>query len=102
MFTAPPRVSELLRARKIDEDAPHQASRHRQKVRAVLPVHPLGVDQPQVGLVDERGRLEGMAAFLSAMQPRAIRWSSSWTIGMSRASADSSPSPQATSSAVTS
>ena len=62
---AAPALHVLLRAREIDEDASHQASRHRQKVRAVLPVHALGLDQPQVGFVDERGRLERMVAFLS-------------------------------------
>jgi hypothetical protein len=37
--------------RRIHEDSPHQASGHRQKVRAVLPIHLLDVDQSKVRLV---------------------------------------------------
>ena len=43
---APPRFSLALRSGVVHEDAPHQPSRHREKVRAVLPVHLLDLDQP--------------------------------------------------------
>jgi hypothetical protein len=54
-----------LRAGDIDQDAPHQPRRHRQKVGAVLPVHLSDVDQPQIRLVDERRGLQGLAGSLA-------------------------------------
>ena len=50
----------------VHEDTPHQPRRHREKVRAVLPVHLLDIDEPQVGLVDERRGLQAMAAPFTA------------------------------------
>jgi transposase len=35
-------------------------------VDPVLPVHQAGIDQPQVGLVDERRRLQALAGMLAA------------------------------------
>ena len=49
-----------LRSRVVDEDAPHETGRHREEVRAILPVDLLDVDQAQVRLVDERGRLKAV------------------------------------------
>ena len=43
--------------RIVDEDAAHQASGDGEEVRTVLPIDPALVDQLQVDLVDERGRL---------------------------------------------
>ena len=45
----------------IDEDAAHDAGRDGKEVRAVLPIDAGGIDQPQVGLVDERGGLVAVA-----------------------------------------
>ena len=53
----------------IHKDAPHQASGHRQKVCAVLPVDVLDVDQPQVGLVDKCGGLEAVPSTFSCHAP---------------------------------
>ena len=49
----------------IDQDAPHDARRHREEVRAILPRDVLHVDQPQVRLVDQRRRLEAVARTLA-------------------------------------
>ena len=57
----------LLRAREIDEDAAHQASRHRQKVRAALPVHPLG-SRSAAGRPRSRARSPG-ACGRPSLQP---------------------------------
>ena len=42
-----------LRASRVHEDPPHEPRGHRQKVRPVLPVHMLDIDQAQVRLVDQ-------------------------------------------------
>jgi hypothetical protein len=41
----------------IDQDSAHHFGGDGQELRAVLPVNAILVNQPQVGLVDERGRL---------------------------------------------
>ena len=46
------------RARVIHQDPPHQSRRHREKVRAVLPLDSVDIDQPEIRLVDERRRLQ--------------------------------------------
>ena len=43
----------------IDQNLPHQASRDAEEMSAALPWHAL-IDQPQIGLVDQRRRLKGM------------------------------------------
>jgi hypothetical protein len=48
----------------VDEYAPHHDRCQADELRAILPVDALLVDQPQVGFVDERGRLEGMVRAL--------------------------------------
>jgi hypothetical protein len=48
-------------ARRINENPAHQPRRHREEVRAVLPPNPIDFNEPQVHLVDERRRLEGVA-----------------------------------------
>src|SRR5918993_2740058 len=56
----------LLLARVIDEDAAHHLRRDAEEVRPVLPLHLRLIDEPQVGFVDERGRLQGVALSLAA------------------------------------
>ena len=56
----------VLRPREVDEDAAHQARRHRQEMDAVLPVDLLRADQAQVGLVDQRGRLQAVPGALAS------------------------------------
>ena len=45
----------------VHQDAPHQASRYREKVRAIAPAHPTDIDQSQIRLVDECGDLQDVA-----------------------------------------
>ena len=45
----------------IHQDAPHQLSRDRKEVRAVLPLNVARVDQPQIGLIDQRRGLQRYA-----------------------------------------
>ena len=45
----------------IDEDAPHRDGRCFEEVQLALLAHLLGVDQSQECLMNQRGRLEGMA-----------------------------------------
>jgi hypothetical protein len=53
-------------ARVIDQDAAHHAGGDGQKMRAVLPADPFLINQTQVGLVDERSRLQRMVAPLAS------------------------------------
>src|SRR5262245_23970779 len=49
----------------IDEDAAHGLGSGGEEVAAAIPpLHLLGVHQPQIGLVDQSGRLDGLAWFL--------------------------------------
>lgn len=50
----------------VHENAAHHLGGDRQEVRPILPVNPLMVDQPQIGLVNERRRLERVVAPLPA------------------------------------
>ena len=52
--------------RMVHEDAAHHFGGHREEVRAVLPTRPILIDEPEVGFVNERGRLEGVVAPLPA------------------------------------
>jgi hypothetical protein len=54
---------------EVHEDAPHQSGGHREKVRPILPVHALRIDQPQVSLVDEGSGLEAVARSFTAHAP---------------------------------
>ena len=60
----PRRVAATLlivpRARVVHEDAAHHARGHGEEMRAVVPRDRLPVDQADVGLVDERRRLEAV------------------------------------------
>jgi hypothetical protein len=61
----------------IDEDVAHDARRNSEEVGASLPLHALAVDQPQVGFVDERCRLERVSCtllrHLPARNPTQLR-----------------------------
>jgi hypothetical protein len=61
--TALPR---LLPAAVVHEDAPHHGCGDGQEVRAVLPDHAVLLEQAEVGLVDEGGGLQSVAAALAA------------------------------------
>src|SRR4030095_16739634 len=54
---APPRV--------VDEDAAHGLRRCRHEMRPVLPLHAFVVDQPHVGFIDQRRRLQAVAGLLT-------------------------------------
>ena len=57
----------------VHEDAAHHASSHREEMRAVVPFHLVRVDQPQVRLVDERGRLKTvLCALVTHVSPRDL------------------------------
>lgn len=49
------------RAREIDEHSSHHRGGHRQEVRTVLPADALDVDEPEIGLVDQRCRVQAVA-----------------------------------------
>ena len=51
----------VLAPRVVDEDVPHGARRRREEVLPALPGLPLAIGDPQIRLVDERGRLERVA-----------------------------------------
>src|SRR5437588_2638606 len=53
----------------VHENAPHDASGNRQEMRPVLPRNVFGVDQPQVGFVDECSRLKAVPGPLSCHAP---------------------------------
>ena len=52
------------RARRIHEHAAHHTGRHREEMRAILPLHVTDIDELEVRLVDERGGLEGVPVSL--------------------------------------
>src|SRR5215207_6612199 len=52
-------------ARVVEQDASHDLRGDGEEVRAVLPVHALLVDEPEVRLVDERRRLERVPRVLA-------------------------------------
>ena len=54
---------------QLHQNAAHQPRAHRQKVGPILPIDPLHPDQPEVGLVYQRGRLNAMAGPLAAHAP---------------------------------
>jgi hypothetical protein len=53
----------------IQQKVPHNLSRYREKVGAVLPIHICNVDQFQVSLVDQGRRLHGVARALVLHAP---------------------------------
>ena len=56
---------DVVAPRMVDEDAAHRLRRHRKEMGAVLPLHALVVDQPHVGFVDQRRRLQAVAGALA-------------------------------------
>jgi hypothetical protein len=57
LHIAPPRM--------VDEDAPHGLRRCRHEMSPVLPLHAFVVDQPHVGFIDQRRRLQAVAGPLA-------------------------------------
>jgi len=49
-----------MRTGKVDENTPHQPGTDGVKVSPILPSDTLELDQPQIDLMNERGRLQGM------------------------------------------
>ena len=60
---------EVEAMRVVDEDAAHGLRRCRDEMGAVPPVHAFGIDQPQVGFVDQ-GR--GLQAVAGAFAPHVV------------------------------
>jgi hypothetical protein len=57
--------------RMIDQHAPHDARRHRKKVRPVVHVQRRLIRQPEVGLMNQRSRLKSaVAGFAIHLRPR--------------------------------
>ena len=60
----------------IDQDTPHEPCAHGQKVCAIVPVDPLHLDQSQVGLVHQGGRLKAVTGpftgHAAARNPRKL------------------------------
>jgi hypothetical protein len=57
-------LNRLLSPGVVDEDLPHQACRHSEKMRTVLPGYLL-LNQAQVGFVDKRCGLQGVSRLLT-------------------------------------
>src|SRR6476660_7388410 len=53
----------------VHENVPHDASGNRQEMRPVLPRNILGIDQAQIGFIDERRRLKAVPGTLSCHAP---------------------------------
>ena len=66
-------------ARGVHQDAPHQLRRHREKVRAIVPVGRGAARHPEIRLVYERGRVERMIRPLGA-QPGEVAVTDSTTL----------------------
>jgi hypothetical protein len=58
-----------LRAGDIDQDSPHHPGGHRKKMCAILPPDAPRIDEPQIGFVDERRRLEDVVRTLARHLP---------------------------------
>src|SRR5215831_8717492 len=58
-----------LRSRRVHENTAHQAGRHREEMRTVLPPNALHVDEAHVGFVDERRRLQAVPIALAGHAP---------------------------------
>jgi hypothetical protein len=55
----------------VHENAPHDARRYREEMRAVSPRDSLSVDEPQIRFVDQRSRLERVSnTFAAHAAPR--------------------------------
>ena len=53
-------------AREINQDTPHQLRRDCEEVRAALPMHVARINEAQISLIDQRGRLQRLAGPLTA------------------------------------
>ena len=49
----------------VHENVPHHASGYRQEMRAVVPRHVFGINEPQIRFVDQRRGLKAMPSTLS-------------------------------------
>ena len=63
-----PRFGRLPPLGVVDQDAPHQQARHAEELLPVLPVDLSLPHQAEVDLVDQGGRLEGVAVALPLEQ----------------------------------
>ena len=55
-----------MRARVVDQDAPHEPRGDGEKVGAILPLYLIDPRQTQIRLMHQRGRVEGVAFVLAA------------------------------------
>jgi hypothetical protein len=62
----------LASPRVVYEDPAHHLGRHAEKLRPILPPDARLVDQPQVGFVNERGRLQGVGGALASEVIRGL------------------------------
>jgi hypothetical protein len=56
---------QVVAARVLNQNAPHQLGRNRKKMSAVLPIHPLVIHQAHVGFIDQSGGLQAMTGALT-------------------------------------
>ncbi len=56
---------QVVAAGILDQNTPHQLARKREKMRTILPLHPLAVDQAQVGFMDQGRGLQAMSGSLA-------------------------------------
>ena len=60
----------IMPARMIHEQATHYLCSNPEKMSAVLPVYPCLIDEPEIGLMNQRRRLQGM---IRPFPPQIIR-----------------------------
>ncbi len=61
---------QVMAARMLDQNAPHQLRRNGEEVRAILPLHAPVLHQPHVRLINQRRRLQAVAgAFACHVAP---------------------------------
>src|SRR6185503_16329090 len=53
----------------IDEDPAHDLRRHGKEMRPVLPLNPGEINQPHIGLIDQRGGLQAVTVTLTSEVP---------------------------------
>ena len=75
----------------VHEDVPHDASGNRQEMRPVLPRNILGIDEAQIGFIDERRRLQAVPRTLSGHTPSRDPLKLPLTSGINRSRAVASP-----------
>ena len=57
---------EVMTSCMLDQNTAHQLRGHREEMGPILPLHPLVIHQAHIGFIDQRGRLEAVAAALTS------------------------------------